>query len=200
MAMTKPNATSGTPQRAFPTARRCAPSLGPWSLTPGSWQARSLPHLLSPFPVVVLGAVVGRFLRDRNVMGVVLPHGGGRDLNEPRVRTQLLNGFGSAISHSGSETSDKLIDEVGKRPFERHASLDSLRNQLAGSPVLVAGLSVSFARSLHHRTEAAHSAIGFERAALVEDGFARAFGQAGKQSADHHAVCAGGDRLGHVSR
>src|SRR5204862_6154183 len=110
-----------------------------------------------------------------------------------------LNSFGSAVTHAGTQAADKLIDEIGKRPFEGHTTFDSLRHQLPGSP-LAAGLAVSFARSLHHRTEAAHSAIGFERAALVQSRFARTFGQAGKQSADHHAMCAGGECLGYVAR
>src|SRR5206468_6838525 len=99
-------------------------------------------------------------------MGVALPHAGGRDLYEPRFRPQVLDRFGSAITHAGPQPADKLINEIGERSFEGDAAFDSFGHQLAGSPFAV-GLAIAFARSFHHCTEAAHSAIGFERAALV---------------------------------
>ncbi len=69
-------ASPGTPRRAFPTAlSRLFPVACP--LSPVSRQARCLPHLFPALAVVILGAVVGRFLRNRNVMGVALPHAGG---------------------------------------------------------------------------------------------------------------------------
>ena len=104
---------------------------------------------------------------------------------------QSFNIFGSAISHTGSQATHKLIGEVGERPFEGDAAFDSLRHQLAGSP-LAAGLPVSFARSLDHRPEAAHSAISFERASLAK---ARAEKMRPRGN-DRHALLEAGDRAG----
>ena len=54
-------------------------------------------------------------------------------------------------------------------------------------------------RSLLHRAERAHAAIALVRAALVQLDFARRFFGAGEHAADHHAVRAGGERLGDVA-
>ena len=50
-----------------------------------------------------------------------------------------------------------------------------------------------------HGAERAHAAIGLVGAALVELDLAGRFLGAGEQAADHHAVRAGGDRLGDVA-
>src|SRR5262249_4568018 len=52
---------------------------------------------------IELGRVVGRFLRDGDVMRVVLPHTGGRDFDESSFRAKFIDRFGAAVAHAGSE-------------------------------------------------------------------------------------------------
>src|SRR5690606_10484816 len=51
----------------------------------------------------VLNAVIGRFLRNRNVMGVTLPHAGRRYLDKLRVVAQLFNVSRAAVTHPRSQ-------------------------------------------------------------------------------------------------
>src|SRR5262249_12751822 len=60
-------------------------------------------------------------------------------------------------------------------------------------------LAVALVRALGHGADGAHAAVGLEAAAAVDDRVAGALGQAGEQAADHHAVGAGGQRLGDVA-
>jgi len=73
----------------------------------------------------VLGTIVGRFLRNSDVMRVALPHTGSGDLDESRIRAQLLDRSRSAIPHTRSQSAHKLIDERSQRSFERHPAFDS---------------------------------------------------------------------------
>lgn len=55
---------------------------------------------------VLLRAVVGCFLRNRDVMRMTLSGTRCRNLNETRFRTQFLDGWRAAISHSGAKPSN----------------------------------------------------------------------------------------------
>src|ERR1043165_4523676 len=80
---------------------------------------------------------------------------------------------------------------------------DELRLRAQVLDVLRAGEAHAAAEAAdelrHHGADRAHTAIRLERAALVEDRLARRFVGAGEKRADHHAVRAGGDGLGHVA-
>ncbi len=64
---------------------------------------------------------------------------------------------------------------------------------------VVLALEVAFAGALGHGGERAHAAVGLEGAALVEDGFAGAFVDAGEERAHHADAGSGSDGLGDVS-
>ncbi len=85
-----------------------------------------------------LGAVVGRFLRDGNVMGVALPHAGRRDLDEPRFRPQLLDRSWFRNNPCRPASRRQADRRTAERPLERHAAFDSFGHQLAGSPLVAA--------------------------------------------------------------
>src|SRR5271163_1770474 len=100
----------------------------------------------------------------------------------------------------------------------RHAAFDAFRNKLSEAVSAVASdiddafaaiqlgfvevagaLEVAFARALRHRGKRTHAAIGLEGAALVEDGFAGAFIDSGKEGADHDGAGAGSNCFGDVA-
>ena len=69
--------------------------------------------------------------------------------------------------------------------------------EVAGEVVLA--LEVALAGALGHGGERAHAAVGLEAAALIEDGFAGGFVDAGEEGAHHADVGAGGDGFGNVA-
>ena len=69
--------------------------------------------------------------------------------------------------------------------------------EVAGEVVL--GLEIALAGALGHGGEGAHAAVGLEAAALVEDGFAWGFVDAGEEGAHHADVGSGGDGFGDVA-
>ena len=73
------------------------------------------------------------------------------------------------------------------------------RSPLENSSMSSLALEVALAATLRHGAERAHAAIGFEAAALVEDGFAGAFVDAGEEGTHHADAGAGGDGLGDVA-
>ncbi len=90
------------------------------------------------------------------------------------------------------------MDHVLCRALERNLPLDALRHEL--ELVLDVLLEIAIGRAARHRAHRAHSAIGFEGAALVDEGLARRFLGAGEQRADHDGGGTGRERLGDVAR
>ena len=95
------------------------------------------------------------------------------------------------------QAADELVDDTADRALVGHAALDAFGHQLQGLAHFL--LEVAVGRAARHGAERAHAAIGFVAAALIEEDLARALVGAGEQRADHHAVGAGGDRLGEVA-
>lgn len=60
----------------------------------------------------VLLAVVRCFLRNGNVMGMVLSDTRRRDLYEPRFRTKFIYVSCAAITHPGSQTTYQLVSKI----------------------------------------------------------------------------------------
>src|SRR5207249_8699780 len=118
--------------------------------------------------IVGTRAVVGRFLRNDDVMRMALLHRRRAHLDEASAGPQFLNVPGAAIAHARSQPADKLVDERRQVPLVRHSPLDAFGHQLAaGAEVL---LAVAVARTLTHGADRAHAAIGLEAAALEQDG------------------------------
>src|ERR1700732_2789767 len=75
-----------------------------------------LAHVLSAVRADVFraGAVVGRFLRNADVMRMTLLNGGRAHEDKAGPRAQLLNVPGAAIAHSRPQAAHQLIDERGQ--------------------------------------------------------------------------------------
>src|SRR5262245_36555979 len=82
--------------------------------------------------------VIRRFLRNVDVMRMVLLHRRPAYLDEAGARPQLLHGLCPAVTHPGPQAADELVDELGQRALVWHAALDSFRHQLPGLRDLVA--------------------------------------------------------------
>src|SRR3546814_7292616 len=89
----------------------------------------------------------------------------------------VLEGAAAGIAHRRLHATDKLVDHILRRPLERHLPLDPFGNQL--HLVLDILLKIAVGRPARHRADAAHAAIAFVGAALIEKGFARRLGGAG---------------------
>src|SRR5207249_221368 len=79
----------------------------------------------------VRGAVVRRFLRNGNVMRVALLHTRRGHLNEPRLGSEFVEGPAAAVTHSGAQAADQLINEWGQLTLVGDAALDSFGHQFA---------------------------------------------------------------------
>src|SRR4051812_42294836 len=165
----------------------------------------SLHRAAAGFAVTAEAGIIRRFLGDDDVVRVTLEDRGAGDLDEAGLGAELLDGPGAAVAHAGAEAADELEDEVGQGSLVGDAALDPLGDELLGGQALGFALgpprilAVALVRALGHGAERAHAAVALEAAAAVDDRLAGALGQAGEQAADHHAVGAGGDRLGDVA-
>src|SRR5690606_19426737 len=109
---------------------------------------------------MVFGGVIWRFLRNGNVMWMALPDASRCDPDEPRFRTQVFNGWSSAVAHACSKSPYQLVDERSERTFVGHASLDCLGNEFAIAPVIVdVALAIAFLRSMNHGRQRPHAAV-----------------------------------------
>ena len=121
------------------------------------------------------------------------------------------------VAHAGAESADELVDHGFERAAIGDAAFDAFGDEFAeavGAAValavddalvvvvdveVVGALEVALAAALGHSRERTHAAIGLEGAALVEDGFAGALVDAGKEGADHDDAGSGGDGFGDVA-
>jgi hypothetical protein len=96
-----------------------------------------------------LGAVVRRFMRDRDIMRMVLPHRRGADEDETSISSQ----FGAScsidrpctqISHPRSQPADQLVDVIAERTAERHSAFDAFGDNLPAAVRLFAGTDRCF--------------------------------------------------------
>src|ERR1022692_3495810 len=94
----------------------------------------------------------------------------------------------------GNASFDAFWNELGET-----VAVGAVLQQDRNRGIRIGILEVAFAGALGHRGQRSHSAIGLERAALVENGLARTLFGAGEQRADHDAVCPRRNRLGYVS-
>src|SRR5262249_32008113 len=76
------------------------------------------------------GAVVGRFLRNGDVMRMALLNRRAAHLDEASPRPQLLDVPGAAVPHAGPQTAHQLVNERPERPLVGHAALHAFRHEL----------------------------------------------------------------------
>src|SRR5262247_3582546 len=144
-----------------------------------------------------LDPVIRGFLRDDHVVDVRFFEAGGGDLHEARVALQFADRAAAGVTHSRAQPADELRDERRERAFVSHAAFDAFGHQFALG--FLALLGVTVLAPLLHRRQAAHSAVRFEVAALIQNDLAGRFVDAREQRADHHGVGAGRDGLGDVA-
>src|SRR5262245_12832954 len=73
--------------------------------------------------------VVGRVLRDHDVVGMALAETGAGDAPE-RGLLQRVDRRRAAVAHRLAEAADELVQERRELALVRHASLDALRHEL----------------------------------------------------------------------
>src|SRR5262245_52204396 len=145
-------------------------------------------------------AVIGRFLGDRDVVHVALAHASARDPHELRPRAHLLDVIAAGVAHRRPQPAGELVQDRNDAALVGHTTLDTLGNELLELRRRVLEVPVARSLRLRHRAEGPHAAVGLVRGALVELHLARRLLGAGKEPSNHHAVRAGGDRLGDVAR
>src|SRR5438045_4152061 len=74
---------------------------------------------------LLLKAVIRGFFGDDHVVHMALAQTGRRDADKLGSFAQFLNRAAAAIAHSGSQTTDQLIHQVGQEAFVRHSTLDT---------------------------------------------------------------------------
>src|ERR1035437_1998366 len=145
-------------------------------------------------------------------MHMALAQAGSADAHEARLLLQFGDGGTACVTHSAFYSTHELVHDHAHSATIRHASFDAFRYEL-GETVAVGAvhqqdrnrgiriglLEVAFAGALGHRGQRSHPAIGLERSALVKNGLARTLFGAGKQRANHYAICPRCNRLGYVS-
>src|SRR5438093_4222165 len=166
------------------------------------WEPKSRMRITAAPPSrALIETVVGRFLRDVDVVDVVLTEPRGGDADEggpPQVRQRA----GAEVAHARTQPPDELLYDEGEGALVRHPPLDALGHELrteVDERLLVLAVAVAASLALAHRLERSHAAIELVGPALVEDRLARALLGAREEPADHDAVGAGGDRLRDVA-
>ena len=102
----------------------------------------------------------------------------------------------AAIAHAGPQAAHKLVQKRAERTFVRHAALDALRHEFSVHlpfPHRPADTARSNPCTIAPSEPMPRYALYV--ASLVEHSFARAFVEAGEQSADHDGVRSGREWL-----
>ena len=154
---------------AFALRRR---DRGPYSSTATAIRERSR----SAEAFALLGAVIRRFLGDRDVVHVRFAEAGGRDANQLGLALQLGDRRAAAVAHAGAQAADQLVDHRGDAAFVRDASFRCLpARSFVARPAFEVELvlEVAVAAAAAHRADRAHAAVVLVAAPLVENDLAR---------------------------
>lgn len=166
----------------------------------------------------LLHMIVRCFSGDDDVVDVAFAEAGVGNADEAGFFVEVGDASAAQVPHSGAQSADQLEDHGFERAAVWNPSFDAFGNvfgeAVAGVAaeiddrfaaaefgfVEIAGtLKVAFARALGHGGKRTHAAISLEGTALIEDGLAGAFVDAGEEGTDHDAAGSGGDGLGDVS-
>ena len=127
-------------------------------------------------------------------------HAGCGYLNKLGTLAHFFDGDTTAIPHGSSNTPSHLVHDADHGAFVRHTTLNAFRYQFVCVRVAGGGfLEITVCAALLHGTYAAHAAIAFVAAALVQNNFARRFFGARKHTAHHDAGCTRCDGLGNIA-
>src|SRR4051794_39338709 len=102
-----------------------------------------------------LQRVVRCLSRDSNVVWMRLAQPGGGNAYELGLGAELFDVRASYISHSTSQSTDHLEEDVARRPLVGNAAFDSFRHQLLRGHL--AFLEVSVGAPVLHRRETSHA-------------------------------------------
>src|SRR5215469_7652949 len=144
--------------------------------------------------------VVGCLLGDADIVNVALAHPGTRDAHEHRAGAHVGDVTTAGVAHGRPQATGELMEDGHDASLVGHAALYAFGHELLELGRGVLEVSVRRAVPLCHGAERAHAAIGLVGSTLVELDLARRLLGAGEQSADHHRVRTGRDRLGDVAR
>src|SRR5262245_52654467 len=133
-------------------------------------------------PLTSIQLIVRSFFGDDDVVDVALFVAGGGYAEKARFRLELFDARRAAVPHSGPKTADQLLHDAREASLVRDPPLDPFRDKLRGVHLL---LEVPILGRVAHRAERAHAPVGLERAALVENRFARAFRGSREEAPDH---------------
>ena len=92
---------------------------------------------------------------------------GSSNSDELSLLVELVDISTACVTHTGTDTTDELIDCVGERSLKWNTTLNAFRNELLVSCRSVA-LEVSVAGALVHSTEGTHATVNLELSALIE--------------------------------
>ena len=110
---------------------------------------------------------------------------------------QVVDGAGTAVTHTGTETASHLVNHLIEIALVRHAAHDTLGHELLG--IVHVALHVTVFGSVLHSLQGTHAAVGLELPAVEQDsGTGRLF-HAGQQTAQHHGAAARSQSLHDVA-
>src|SRR4029453_7170600 len=127
-----------------------------------------------------------------------LPKARRRDAEKLGFGAELIDRRASDVTHSAAQASDHLEQHVAYGAAIRHATFNSLRNQLPRRQLSF--LEIAIGASILHRGEAAHPAYHLEATSLEQEALARALLGARQHGSHHHACRTGGERLHGIAR
>src|SRR5262249_23261039 len=116
-------------------------------------------------------SIVRRLFGDDDVVDVALPHAGGGDAEEARLRAEGPQGAAPAIAHPRLQPTDELMDIERQTSLVRHPTLDAFGDEL---DVGLVRLEIAIAAPFLHGLDRSHPAVELVGAALEEDRLAGA--------------------------
>ena len=97
---------------------------------------------------------------------------------------QLLDGGSTAIAHTGTQSTDHLIDDFLHGSLVRHATGNALWNEFLD--ILRICLEIAVLRAMFHSLQRTHATIALKLTTIVDDSVARTLLGTGNQRTDHH--------------
>src|SRR5678816_804979 len=110
-------------------------------------------------------AIVRRFLGNDDVVHMAFTESRDRLADERRVLLKIGDRLAAAVAHTGLHPSDELIDDRRQWPLVRHASFNTLRNELLRSP---AALTIPVAAAPFHGADRSHAPVDLVGSRLVD--------------------------------
>ena len=144
-----------------------------------------------------VGAVIGAGSIKGSIYDEVKQELAGKLPPEEVEILKRAHGRRAHIAHGGAQAAGELMQHSAHRPLIGHLTLDAFGHEF--HLVLDVLLEVAVGGAARHGAHRAHAAIGFERAALIEEDFPRALFCPRQKRANHHAISPSRQSLGHIA-